>query len=540
MALAQPLELKASTALQRRLLGLLLAVTLVAALSPTYAALARDSWPYPSGSHGPLILAASALLVWRDRAWLQWSARDGFLPGVVLFALGLAMYVVGRSQDVIQLDAASQIPLLLGLVLLVCGRATARPLIFPILFLIFLVPIPGSMLDQITLPLKQNVSQLVVAVLHAAGLPIARSGVVLYVGHYQLLLADACSGLNSMISLSGLGLLYVNLAKRRAPLTDAILVASALPVAFAANVLRVGTLVLLTYYCGDAVGREFHSWAGYAEIAFAFAAFFLVDRALIAASARFARKEPSAPAEPPLPESPIEPRVRLVPAIAASVAILSAAGAAFALTPTPREATALPDLGTTVPAAFGAWTGRSTVGAQVDVAVHDGEGGRTTDSPYDQVLMRTYVDHSGNAVLLAIAYGRSQRQEVKIHRPELCYVAQGFEVVADEPAQFNVAPAGEPIPGRRIVAHAPNHSEAVSYWIRIGSAYSSSAWKTRLQIVRDGLNGQVPDGILVRVSSRSSSGDPTAQFALHEAFMRDLLRAMPASDNPLLTPPRTG
>jgi exosortase len=200
--------------------------------------------------------------------------------GWALVATGLACYVLGRSQDFIQFEAGSQIPLLAGLVLALAGRRAFRRLWFPILFLVFLVPVPGSLLDAILLPLKQLVSAVCEELLYLAGYPVARTGVVLQIGAYQLLIADACSGLNSMVALSGIGLLFVYLAAPASRVQSAILLVSVLPIAFIANVARVLILLLVTYYYGDAAGLAFHDQAGYMEIVFAFGAFFGFDALL--------------------------------------------------------------------------------------------------------------------------------------------------------------------------------------------------------------------------------------------------------------------
>jgi exosortase len=120
----------------------------------------------------------------------------------------------------------------------------------------------------------------VVALLYHAGLPVARNGVMITIGSYELLIADACSGLNSMVALSGIGLLYVHLAGRRSPWLNAALLVSVLPIAFSANVVRVLGLVLLTYYAGERTGSSFHHSAGYIEILVAFGCFFAFDHLL--------------------------------------------------------------------------------------------------------------------------------------------------------------------------------------------------------------------------------------------------------------------
>jgi exosortase len=149
-------------------------------------------------------------------------------------------------------------------VLLVMGgwRLLAR-FRFPLLFLAFQVPLPGFILDSITGPLKSYVSHLVEALLYTAGYPIARSGVVLSIGPYQLLVADACSGLNSLYSLAALGTLFLHLSRTTGVLRNVLLLSGIVPIAIAANVLRVLALVLITYYFGDEAGQGFlHDFAG--------------------------------------------------------------------------------------------------------------------------------------------------------------------------------------------------------------------------------------------------------------------------------------
>lgn len=245
---------------------------------PTYMDLAHTFWQSEDNAHGPLILAVVLWLLWRRRdVLLEPPSNVKPVLGGVLFVLGLVLYVVGRSQQFFQPDAFSQIPVLLGCILALQGKNAFKALAFPVAFLIFSVPIPGSLLDVILLPLKQNVSAIVEHVMYWLGYPIARTGVILNIGPYQLLIADACSGLNSMVALSSVGLLFVYLTRNPSWIHNVLLILLILPIAFLANVLRVMTLVLVTFHFGDAAGHSFHDMAGYAEIAFAFGAFFVID-----------------------------------------------------------------------------------------------------------------------------------------------------------------------------------------------------------------------------------------------------------------------
>lgn len=268
------------------------AVGLALLFVPTYVDLYRVFWVLDRGTQAPIILAIILWLVWRERAALRLDAASRAAPGVAMLLAGLLLYVPARSQSIYLLEVVAQVPILLGVVSLAFGRAGLRRLWFPIVLILFLAPIPGSLMDQLLLPLKGWVSATVDTTLHVFGYPIARDGVVLTIGPYSLLIADACSGLNSMVALSGIGLLYVYLAGHKSRAHNLALLLSILPIAFLANILRVILLVLITYYGGESSGKAFHDHAGVLEVALAFGGFFAFDHLLLVIS-RALRAPPS-------------------------------------------------------------------------------------------------------------------------------------------------------------------------------------------------------------------------------------------------------
>jgi exosortase B len=232
---------------------------------PTYVDLAQGLWQQEAYAHGPIVLGVVAWLVWRQRAALASleAGRSAPLAGWAMLAFGLMLYAVGRSQGIALLEVGSHLPVLAGTVVLLLGwRALAR-LWFPLFFLVFLVPPPGFMIDIATAPLKNFVSQLVESMLYELGYPIARAGVILMIGQYQMLVTDACSGLNSLYSLAALGFLYLYLTGPGTPLRTVALLASIAPIALVANVARVLILTLITFYFGEEAGQSFlHGFAG--------------------------------------------------------------------------------------------------------------------------------------------------------------------------------------------------------------------------------------------------------------------------------------
>ncbi|MEW6706224.1 MAG: exosortase B [Pseudomonadota bacterium] len=244
------------------IIGMALAVLFI----PVAQTLAAEVWRTDEQGHGPIIIAVSAWLFWHRRDKLREAAARAVpagLGGWLLLALGIGMYAVGRIQHIVMFQMASFIPLLMGGIALTFGWAVVRAAAFPIFFLVFAVPLPGPIVDMATQPLKRGVSYVAELILYHAGYPISRTGVVLMIGPYQLLVADACAGLNSMFTLEALGLLYMNIVGHTDKLRNVLLAILIIPVSFCANIVRVMILVLVTYYFGDEAGQGFvHSFAG--------------------------------------------------------------------------------------------------------------------------------------------------------------------------------------------------------------------------------------------------------------------------------------
>lgn len=218
--------------------------------------------------------------------------------------------------------------------------------------------------------------------------------------------------------------------------------------------------------------------------------------------------------------------------------LCGAALAARLAQPTLHERGEEPQLETSIPNKIGPWSALASPITQVSITQ-----GNTPDisQPYDQSVLRTYVDNQGHQIGVAVAWGKHQRQEVKIHRPELCYPAQGYAVkkLLDHTFTVKSMTSQQPIIGKRMIALDRNGSmEVVSYWIRIGSIYSDSAFKTRLHILQEGLAGRVTDGLLMRVSQRMpASAEPDqleSAFQRQEQFAAEIVRSVTPATRDLL------
>jgi exosortase B len=250
---------------EQKIKWVLAALGLLVAYLPTIGTLDKQVWNITGQGHGPVMLA---LAVWL--AWQRWGALEkisepkeyGALVFVV-FGLGALMYVLGRSQDILLLETLSMILVMCAFVVIRRGYAGLKVLWFPLFFLIFIVPLPGFVVDGITGPLKAAVSAVAEQCLYITGYPIARSGVTLTIGPYQLLVADACAGMNSIFALEAIGVFYMSVVNHSSMTRNITLAILVLPISFVSNVVRVVALVLVTYYFGDEAGQGFvHGFAG--------------------------------------------------------------------------------------------------------------------------------------------------------------------------------------------------------------------------------------------------------------------------------------
>lgn len=265
---------------------------------PIYWRSFETIWQTEDQGHGPLILGVCLWLFWQAREPLQKTPSQSLhWLGWPLFLAGLMTYLLGRAFAFQVFIFGSQILVASGAVLLTKGARGLRVAWFAVLFLIFMTPLPGTLVDATTQSLKQWISYIVTEVLHFLGYPISRTGVTISVGQYQLLVADACSGMHSMFSLTALGTLYMYLMNRGSHLHNAIMLAMILPTAFFANIVRVVILVLITYYFGEEAGRGFlHGFAGMALLVVSLAILFSVDAGLsrLIRPARFSAPKPGA------------------------------------------------------------------------------------------------------------------------------------------------------------------------------------------------------------------------------------------------------
>lgn len=256
---------------------LILALGVLAA--PTMATLGQQVWSKEAGAHGPIVLVTGVWLLWRKLPELRERAAAGsnWLT-LLMMAIALPLYVFGRAFDYISLEVAGVYGVGIAILHAQFGVKALLRNWFPLFYLAFLIPPPGWLMDSITAPLKLFVSYITTNGLQLFGIPVFREGVTLMIGPYQLLVEDACSGMNSMTGLVAISLFYIYLLRNASWRYSLFLACLVIPIAVIANIIRVATLVLLTYFFGDAVAQGFlHMAAGLLLFTSALLLVFLID-----------------------------------------------------------------------------------------------------------------------------------------------------------------------------------------------------------------------------------------------------------------------
>jgi exosortase len=278
--LSDTAEIAAGPPRPRAIAGYWFAILGLLALAiPTFITLARQVWSSEGGVHGPIVLATGLWMLWRQSGTVASLARPGnLLIGIPLLALTLVIYIGGRIFDFISIETAGLVATAFAAAYLYFGGRSLRAIWFPVLWLFFLIPPPGWMVDRLTAPLKEFVSFGATRFLLLFDYPILRQGVTLFIGPYQLLVEDACSGLRSLSSLVVVTLLYIYIKNKPSWRYSLLVVLWIVPVAVIANIIRIVILVLITYYWGDAAAQSFlHNTAGIVMFVVALLGIFAVD-----------------------------------------------------------------------------------------------------------------------------------------------------------------------------------------------------------------------------------------------------------------------
>ena len=461
---------------------------------PTLRHLVGQWWNDPNFSHGFFVPLFSAFVIWQERdrlarvlTWPSWS-------GLVVLTAGLGVLVVGRLGAELFLERSSMLLVLAGVVILFAGWKLFRAVFFPWAFLLMMIPIPVLVLNQITFPLQLLASQVAATVLPVFGVPVLREGNVINLAAMPLEVAEACSGIRSLMSLFALAIIYGYLLEKRLWVRW-VLALSAVPITVIANDVRIiGTGLLVQYWGPEAAEGYFHSSWGLLTFLISLFMFYALHQLI-----RFLFPEKQDVVSP----AP-------APASVGSTASVKSSAAAFLLTSLLIAGTAgllearaggevfPPRLQLKqFPIQIGQWTGQ-------DVPIEKDVLDILRPSDY---LLRVYQSQDRTPYIdLFIPYYRSQRAGEAPHSPQHCLPGSGWTPVENQHITLSI-PGHVPFPVNRYLITKGDARQLVLYWFWAHDRGVASEYWAKYYLVKDAIRMNRSDGSLVRVTTPMYPGE---------------------------------
>lgn len=258
--------------------SLLISLLIAAIYYRILAKLVIDWWEIPDFSHGFLVPIFAAYLVWSRRVALSETRVAPTWSGIFVVILGLVVLLLGVYGAELFLSRVSLVIVLMGLTLLFGGWDVLTELRFPLLVLLLAIPIPSIVFNEITLPLQFLASKIAGALLPWFGVPVLREGNIIELPSIKLEVAEACSGIRSLMSLFTLSIFYGYFLEKTF-LRRAALALASIPIAIAANAIRIlGTGLCVQYWDQDKALGFFHEFSGWVMFLVSLGCLFVVHR----------------------------------------------------------------------------------------------------------------------------------------------------------------------------------------------------------------------------------------------------------------------
>jgi exosortase D (VPLPA-CTERM-specific) len=466
---------------------------------PTLRHLVGQWWNDPNFSHGFFVPLFSAFVIWQERDRLARILTRPSWSGLIVLFAGLGILVVGRLGAELFLDRSSMLLVLAGVVILFVGWNLFRAVFFPWAFLLMMIPIPIIVLNQITFPLQLLASQVAATVLPVFGVPVLREGNVINLAAMPLEVAEACSGIRSLMSLVALAIIYGYLLEKRLWVRW-LLALAAVPITVFANDVRiVGTGLLVQYWDPEAAEGYFHSSWGLLTFLISLLMFYALHQLI-----RFVFPEKDAG------QTPASSNTRATTAIAGVSTTVKSSATRFILASVLIAGTAVllqARAGSEVfpprlelkqfPEQVGEWTG-------TNVAIEKDVLDILRPSDY---LLRVYRSPQRTPYIdLFIPYYRSQRAGEAPHSPQHCLPGSGWTPIENQ--HITLAIAGHvPFPANRYLITKGDSRQLVLYWFWAHDRGVASEYWAKYYLVKDAIQMNRSDGSLVRVTTPMYPGE---------------------------------
>jgi exosortase D (VPLPA-CTERM-specific) len=468
------------------------------------------SWSYDDNySHGYLIVPIALYLAWERRRMFMAAPARPTGWGLLVIAGSLLVLATGVLGVELFLTRLSLIGTIAGIVLFFFGWARLRVMTFPIGFLLLMIPLPAIFFNQISFPLQLVASQFGEMLVRAAGLAVTRDGNVIVLENITLQVAEACSGIRSLVSLLTLGVVFANVADSRAWMRIAIAV-STIPIAIVSNGLRIaGTAVASHYYGAAAADGFFHEFSGWVLFGVAGVAMVLLHRVVCV----FAPDNAQVNVGVEIPQNDRVAMHQRPPGVlgAATVCSLLIAGSVAVAGADSIEGVPVRQPLAGFPSALGHWRGYDDPPLAEDVQ---------TVLNADDLLMRTYFAPDGTSVGLYVGYWEAQRRGDAVHSPLNCLPGTGWQPLSKRLVaidQRTGSANGHPIEVNRYVIQKGTERLLVLYWYQGHGRVVASEYAGKFFLVADAIRMGRTDTSIVRVITRIDGADPAAEARAERA-----------------------
>jgi exosortase D (VPLPA-CTERM-specific) len=438
----------------------------------------------------------SAYFVWARKDRLRQLADKPSVLGLVLLAAGVGILIVGNAAAELFTMRVSLLVILTGLILYLLGPEHLRILAFPTLYLIFMIPPPALVFNAVALPLQLFAARMATTSLEFLSIPVLREGNLITLADTTLEVAEACSGIRSLITLLALAVTYAYFTQQ-GTWRRIILCLSAIPVAIIANAARVaGTGILAHFFGMQAAQGFFHNFSGW--LIFMVATVLLVAEGFLLSKLPQHRKpfpieamQAVSAQEQPGQSQALRERGRLTwwrLSVAAAVLVM---GVLFLRTLSHGEAVPLRRQLDGFPLRVGQWQGMGEALPPSVLSVL-----RVTD-----YIMRLYGSPPGPPISLYVGYYESQRQGQTYHSPRVCLPGSGWNIVSHQDLTVRLPGRPEPVAINRVLVRKGEDRQVVLYWYQERGRIIASEYAAKLYLAADAIRRNRTDGALVRLSA---------------------------------------
>jgi exosortase D (VPLPA-CTERM-specific) len=454
----------------------------------------------PNFEHGIFVPIFAFFVLWQDRKRLKAIASEPSWAGLPLVVLSLLMLVLGVLGAELFFSRISLLVLLAGLIILFQGRTFFRAILFPWAFLILMIPIPNLILQKATFPLQLLASNLATGRLELVGVPVLRQGNVIVLASMPLNVAEACSGIRSLLTLVTLAIIYGYLMETRI-WVRVVLAIAAVPIAVAANSFRIfGTGLLVQYWDPDKAEGFFHTFSGWLIFVVALIMLFALHRLISLVwdpkmtGQRVSRRKYELPTQRQtraIRRNAGLPRFGIVAVLMLATALVLQAHSRSEFFPPRASLSSLPQQ-------IDGWKGTENVLDQETLDIL-GPGA---------FLIRDYQNASQSQpwINLYIAYFPTQKTGDTIHSPNHCLPGAGWIPISREVVQIT-PPDGSPFPVNRYVVSKGEDRQLVLYWFQAHGRAVANEYRAKYYLILDSIRMHRTDGALVRLMTPMLDGE---------------------------------